>query len=81
MSATEGASRRDGSRAEGLGCQRGVTGGLWGSPRVLRAQTPQRRTKVKGRAWSFASALVAKVHLPVGIFLERSSAFISFRGP
>lgn len=74
MSATEGASRRDGSRAEGLGCQRGVTGGLWGSPRILRAQTPQRRTKGKGRAWSF-------VHLPVGIFLERSSTCISFRGP
>lgn len=74
-------SRREGSRAEGLGCLRGVKGGLRGSPGVLRAQTSQEGAKGKGRAWSFASALVAKLHRPVGIILGKSSIFISLRAP
>lgn len=53
-------------------------GATWHEGRALRAalksllaQKPQRRSGGADWEWRLASALVAKLHLPLGVFLER----------
>lgn len=66
---------------------RGLQGPMWaegralGRPESSGLRHPRKGAKGKGRAGSFASALVTRLHLPVGIFLGKSSTFVSLRDP
>lgn len=70
-----------GKQGRGLQGPMRAEGRVWVGPESLGLRHPREGAKGKGRAGSVASALVTKLHLPVGIFLGRSSTFTSLRGP